>query len=226
MAGRGRLAGEDTREQVVSAARALFAEQGFEATSMRAIARRAGVDPRMVHHWFGSKAELLLVSAGGLDFTPSGRISEALAADPEHPGRSLVAAFLRAWDSPGNSDRFTVMVRAALSHDDDLAPVREFIGTTVLTRLLPASEGPEADLRATMVASQLIGLGIGRYLLQLPALSGPTPPLIEHYGDVITALLRGAIAPQPGNTSPNWEAQGRIDPQQSRTPSGPVSPPR
>lgn len=190
MAGRGRRSGSDTRELVIEAARELFTTQGYEATSMRAIARQAGVDPRMVHHWFASKPELLLISVGGLDFAPSERIEAVLAEHPANPGRALVTAFLSAWDSPGNPERFAVIVRAALSNDAELAPMREFISSLVLKRLTDQAEGQDAELRATMAASQLIGLGLGRYVIKLPALSVADPTsLIAHYGDLITGLL-------------------------------------
>src|SRR6478609_2891950 len=95
---RGRRPGPSTtRAEILAAARASFAELGYDATSVRGIAARACVDPALVHRFFGSKDEVLL-AALAMDMKPDERIPELMACDRDALGERLVVYFLSVWD--------------------------------------------------------------------------------------------------------------------------------
>ena len=91
---RGRRPGSpDTRAAILGAARAGFAELGFRATTIRAVASEAGVDAALVHHYFGTK-EQVFVAAMELPFEPGELLPQALAGDPEELRERLARMFL------------------------------------------------------------------------------------------------------------------------------------
>src|SRR5215210_7831557 len=96
----GRRGGDSgTRAAILDAARRLFAERGFDGTSIRAVAARAGVDPALVHHFHGSKASLFAASLD-LPLDPTAVISRIVREDPEGAGERLARFFLSVWDDP------------------------------------------------------------------------------------------------------------------------------
>lgn len=184
MAARGRRAGGgDTRSGIVEAARALFAAQGFDGTSVRAVAREAGVDPALVHHYFDGKvglfAEVIGVPAGIED-----EIAAAVAGPPESVGERVVRTFLRVWDSPEGRARFQAMVGAVAAHEGAAQALRDFVSGTVLTRLAAgAIEGePVSELAVASAGAQLVGMGMLRYVVRLPA-------MVEADPEEVVALL-------------------------------------
>src|SRR6266545_3836915 len=100
MARTGRRPGnQDTREAILAAARATFADRGYDRASIRAIATSAGVDPALVHHYFGTKEELFLATVNA-PIDPREVIPEILAGSRDEIGERLVRMFVRVWDSP------------------------------------------------------------------------------------------------------------------------------
>ncbi len=188
---RGRRAkGEDTREQVLVAAREEFAERGYDAASLRGIARRAGVDPALVRYWFeGGKAELFSTSLMRTQVNPV-RIAEAVAAGPvEGFGTRLVAAVLGIWEVPGGSERFRLIFAAGVSgHGVD--GIRDYLTQEVYARVAKRLDGPDVQLRMDLVGSQLAGLMMVRYGLRLePLASTPVDELARRVGPVIQRYL-------------------------------------
>lgn len=184
MAARGRRAGgEDTRAGIVEAARGLFAAQGFDGTSVRAVAREAGVDPALVHHYFDGKtglfAEVIGVPAGIED-----EIAAAVAGPSSTVGERVVRTFLRVWDSPEGRTRFQAMVGAVTAHEGAAHALRDFVSGTVLTRLATGADdgGPVPELAVASAGAQLVGMGMLRYVVQLPA-------MVEADPEEIVALL-------------------------------------
>jgi AcrR family transcriptional regulator len=196
--GKGRRPGKrDTRAEIVAAARASFADVGYDRSSLRAIATRAGVDPSLVHHYFaGGKAELFAAAmqdepdagmildrvATGLGRPmPSGEPvgGESVGGDPPGHGAMIVANFIRLWDdadqasSPG---QFVSFVQAAASSPESATGVREFIVDRIWSNLDDGDRSPE-DLarRRALIASQLMGLAFARYVLRLEAIVDATP---------------------------------------------------
>jgi AcrR family transcriptional regulator len=173
MSPRGRRpGGEDTRTTILDAARAEFAEQGYDATSLRGIARRACVDPALVHHYFEGKAALF-AEVMDLPVDPAVLIERVLAGPRERVGAALVETFLDVWDSPGGRQRFQAVVRSASSHDEAARMLREFLTREIFGRIAHAllDDGSDADLRAGLAAGQMLGVAMMRYVIDFPAVA-------------------------------------------------------
>lgn len=185
----------DTKQAIVEAAAELFADQGFAGATLRSIGARAGVDAALVHHYFGSKRELFLATVA-IPVDPAAIISEVTAGDPEMIGVRLLTALLRVWDDPRTRPGLVALARSALTDPALLRPVREFIGTEIIGRLLRATQVPpsEAPLRSALLAGQVVGLLVGRYVLELPALAELAAPLIAAtVGPVLQGYLTGPL---------------------------------
>src|SRR5690348_11114784 len=114
MATRGRRPGpSSTRQEILEAARLLFAQRGYQATTMRAIAAEAGVNAALLHHYYGSK-EQLLVAAMNLPLNPPERIRELRDAGPrEQLGERIVRFFVQTWRDPETGPPLQALLRAA-----------------------------------------------------------------------------------------------------------------
>src|SRR5213078_363429 len=175
MARTGRRPGnQDTREAIVEAARKAFAERGYDRASIRAIATSAGVDPALVHHYFGSKDQLFLATVQ-VPINPEEFIPKIFEQGIDGVGERLVRTFLSVWDSPVGSTA-AALLRSAVSHDWSARMLREFVTTQILRRatkhldLDPA----EAPLRMSLVAAQILGLAMARYIVRVePLASAP-----------------------------------------------------
>jgi AcrR family transcriptional regulator len=169
-----RPGGEDTRATIVQAARSEFADQGYDATSLRGIARRAGVDPALVHHYFEGKPALF-AEVMDLPVDPSALIDQVIAGPREQVGAALVETFLDVWDSPAGRERFQAVVRSASSHDEASRMLREFLTREIFgriaTELSPAAGADAvatAQLRAGLAAGQMLGMAMMRYVVDFP----------------------------------------------------------
>ncbi|MFI2564510.1 TetR family transcriptional regulator [Paenarthrobacter sp. NPDC018779] len=169
---RGRRgAGDHSREAILTAARKLFAEQGFDGTSLRQVAREASVDPAMVHHFFKGKDELFAASVE-LPADPAEVLAGVDALDPSARAEAIVKAVLRLWEGPAQH-ALVAFVRGTIGSKAKTALLREMVSRTVLARIatgLPMDE-QEARLRGNLVASQLIGLMVARYVVRLEPLA-------------------------------------------------------
>ena len=186
---RGRRPGPDSsRQAVLDAARGLFSEQGFDRTTVRAIAARAGVDPAMVHHFFGTKEQLFRASLE-LPFDPS-VIVAALDAHPGDEGRTLVRGVLLVWRQPEIRERFTAMLRAAVTHDHARAALRDLLTTQILGVLERRMDGEDAALRAALVGSQMAGLALTRLVMEVePLAKVDDDVLVEAIGPTVQRYL-------------------------------------
>jgi AcrR family transcriptional regulator len=179
MSPRGRRpGGVDTRQAIVEAARVDFAEQGYDGTSLRGIARRAEVDPALVHHYFGGKPQLF-AAVMDIPADPAALISAVVTGPRDRVGESLVRTFLAVWDSEAGRQRFQALVRAAVTHDDATRMLREFLTREVFGRVvreLSAEGEPSAgmELRAGLAAGQMVGLAMMRYIVEFPAVVDAT----------------------------------------------------
>lgn len=194
MSPRGRRpGGEDTRTTILDAARAEFAEQGYDATSLRGIARRACVDPALVHHYFDGKAALF-AEVMDLPVDPAVLIERVLAGPRERVGKALVETFLDVWDSPGGRQRFQAVVRSASSHDEAARMLREFLTREIFGRIAHAllDDGSDADLRAGLAAGQMLGVAMMRYVIDFPAVAKADR---EHLVAMLGPALQRYLAP-------------------------------
>jgi AcrR family transcriptional regulator len=190
--GRGRPKasdGADRRTALVDAARRLFAERGFAATSVRAVAREAGVDPALVSHYFGDK-QGLLVATMALPVDPAARIREVLAGGPDGLGERLVRTFAETWDP--HADVIASLLRTAMTGDTERAPVLQLARDIVVVGVREQLDGPDADGRAALVAAQVVGLAVTRYVARLPHVLDLTPDALARvYGPAVQALVDG-----------------------------------
>ncbi|GAA1604071.1 MULTISPECIES: TetR family transcriptional regulator [Kribbella] len=186
-----RPGGPDTRGEIVQAARESFADKGFAATSMRAVARRAGVDAALVHHYFDSKNELF-IEALALPVDPRRIAAQILDGPDDEIGRRIATAFLGVWESPDGQQRMKALFRSALSSDEVARMMREGITELIIQPVSAMLDVPDAKLRVGMVATQLVGTAVVRYLVGLePVASVDAETLIDRLAPVLQQHLTG-----------------------------------
>lgn len=184
-----RPGGADTRAEILAAARAEFAERGFEQTTMRGIARAAGVDPALVHHYFGSK-ERVFLAAMEFPIDPTAVVEHVVAGDPSGIGERLARFVLGLWDVPEVRERLLALLRSTASSPDMAALFREFALTMLVRRVAPAVSAPDAELRVELAFSQIVGLAMARYVIGVePIASADTETLVAHLGPTLQRYL-------------------------------------
>ncbi|WP_084510816.1 TetR family transcriptional regulator [Nocardia lijiangensis] len=190
----GRRPGKSgAREAILAAARARFAEAGFDKTSIRAVAADACVDPALVHHYFGTKQQLF---AAVVEFPvdPEATLSIMEAAPLDQLGATILAAVVGVWDSPAGPGVVAV-VRSILTGGEP-ALARTFVLEVVLERVRQRIATPEDDGRArvALVASQMMGVLVARKIIGVePLASMPIPELVAAVGPTLQRYLTGDI---------------------------------
>jgi AcrR family transcriptional regulator len=196
VAGNGRRTGRPAgsppnRDAILAAARQQFGERGYDKTTIRGIARVAGVDPALVHHYFGSK-DALFVAALSLPVNPAEVVPEILSGGQDQLGERLMRRFLDIWtrDTDHAASALAGLLRSAASHEEAGRLMREFFTREVLERVAEALDMPHPRLRAALAASQLIGLAWTRYLIQVePMTTVDQETLIACCGPVLQRYL-------------------------------------
>ena len=204
MARTGRRPGvSGTREAILDAARRAFAEQGYQHATVRGVADLAGVDPALVHHYFGTK-QALFVAAVQLPVNPVEQLMAVLAEDPGQAGERMVELFLSIWDHAADQSPLLALVRSAVGDEHAAAMLREFITEEVLGPIARRLGSPDARLRATLVGSQLIGLAVARYIIRVePLASPPSAQVAAVVGPTVQRYLTGDVTvPAPAGSSP------------------------
>lgn len=186
---RGRRPGApDTRAAILVAARELFAAQGFAGTSVRAIAAAAGVDASLVHHYFGTKDDLF-VAALELKVDPREVVPVVLAGGLDGLGTRLLQAFLTVWDDDQARLPLLALVRGVLEPGGQQV-VRDGFMRMVLSPLRDLLGDDQPDRRVALVASQLLGIVVARYLVALePLASAPADELVATYAPTLQRYL-------------------------------------
>jgi AcrR family transcriptional regulator len=199
MARTGRRPGiSGTREAILDAARRAFAEHGYQHATIRGVADLAGVDPALVHHYFGTKQELF-VAAVQLPINPVERLTAVLAEDPDEAGRRMVETFLSVWDHAADQSPLLALVRSAVGDEHAAAMLREFITEEVLGQIAHRLGSADARLRATLVGSQIIGLAMARYIVKVEPLASATPAqVVAAVGPTLQRYLTGDLADPAG----------------------------
>jgi AcrR family transcriptional regulator len=186
-----RPGGPDTRGEILRAARESFAQKGFSATSMRAVAREAGVDAALVHHYFASKDELF-IEAMAIPVDPRQIAARILDGPQEEMGRRIATVFLSVWESPDGRQRMTAIFRSVVTSDEVARLMREGITQMIIGPVSKTLDVPDAQLRVTLVATQLIGAAMARYLVGLePVASVDLATLIDRLAPVLQLHLTG-----------------------------------
>lgn len=183
---------QNTRGEILAAARESFAARGFAGTTLRGIAGAAGVDPALIHHYFESKRSLFLATVQ-LPIDPPALIAEVMRGDRATLGPRLVAKILHTWDSEQRAS-LVAAARTALSDPVMSRPLQEFFSLEVVGQALGDldADPEESRRRAGLVASTIIGLLVGRYVLALPALAEQrTEDLVAAVGPVLQRYVDG-----------------------------------
>jgi AcrR family transcriptional regulator len=161
--------GADTKAALLTAAREVFTEQGYNGATVRAIAGRAGVDPAMVNHWFGGK-DGLFTAAVHIPINPAEVVPQLLTGDPEQLAERMLRRFLTVWDN-AEGGQFAALIRSIASNENAVTMLREFIQNVMFTRLIKALDVDQPELRAALCGTQIIGLGMARYVVRLEPLA-------------------------------------------------------
>ena len=191
----GRRPGDsEARARILEAAREAFGARGLDGATIRSIAGSAGVDPALVHHYFGTK-ERLFVAAIELPFDPAAVLPTLLAGAPDQVGHRLVGFFCSLWESGPTRDPLMGLFRSAVTDARAADLLRELIGERVIGPLVAAIGQSEPELRATLAGSQLVGLALARYIVRVePLASVPVGRLVESVGPAVQRYLAGPLA--------------------------------
>lgn len=175
MSGRGRRAGKSgTREAIAEAARRSFGELGYERTTMRAVANEAGVDPALVIHFFGSKQQLFL-SVMDLPFAPEEVLPAIFAGDRDGVGERFARFVVGMLEEERARSVLTGMVRAAATEAEAAGMLRELISRRVFAAIAAGLDVDDAELRANLVGTQVVGLILARYVVAVEPLATLDP---------------------------------------------------
>ncbi|MER7464156.1 TetR family transcriptional regulator [Streptomyces sp. NPDC097981] len=169
--------GPGTQERIRLAAREVFAERGYDKTSVRGIAKVAGVDPALVHHYFGSKDELF-AAAIEVSMEPALVIPAILGEGPEGIGERLARYFLGIWENPVTRAPLLAVIRSALTHEAAAAVLRRLVLRRLLERVAADLDVPDPTFRAELAASHMIGIALLRYVVQVEPLASADPEAI------------------------------------------------
>jgi AcrR family transcriptional regulator len=173
-----------TRSEILAAARTLFAARGYQATTVRDIAADAGVNPALVHHYFGSK-EQVFVAALNLPLNPADIVTGLRDAGPRSQlGARVVRFFVRTWRDPATGQPLQAMLRAAASTEQGAAMMRQFGEDVMLPRVATALG--VSRLRAAGAFSQLIGFALAATIVRVE-------PLASASEDELVALLAPSV---------------------------------
>lgn len=175
----------DTRGEILDAARAEFASRGYEKTTMRGIARAAGVDSALVHHYFGSK-DRVFVAALEFPIDPA-VVLEHVAGDAAGIGERLARFVVELWEVPQARERLLAVVRTVASNEEMAALLRGFARPRLIVPLAARlGGGPEAEARVEMAMAQIIGLAMARYVIRVE-------PVASLGSEELVALLAPAL---------------------------------
>ena len=188
---------QDTRGAILTAARDVFAERGYDGASIRQIATGAGVDPALVHHYFGTKEQLFLAVVQP-PINPAELIPQIVAGDPALLGERLVGAFLSVLENPVTGPAFEALLRGAFANRLAGKLIKEFFAVQIIRRVVreldTVVDAAEVPLRANLAASQMLGLAATRYILKFePLASAPHEAVISAVAPTLQRYLTGDI---------------------------------
>lgn len=186
MSGLGRRPGKpDTRTEILDAARREFAAAGYDGATIRGIASAARVDPALVMHYFGAKDRLF---AESLEFpvNPSDLIRGMATGDPEEFGERVVATLVDTWDGLADRSPLIAALRTAMGTGPVADNFRQFVTTSIVGSFTSLLKDEDAQFRGGLIGSQLAGLLIARYILEIePLASASRERLVQAYGPTI-----------------------------------------
>ena len=179
-----------TKDAILDAARELFSARGYEGTTIRGIATNAGVDPALVHHFFGSKDDLFLTVLE-VPETVMADIPRLIAGDLAHAGEQLARFYLGLYESPDTRAAMLTAIRSAIAQEQAARILRESISARLFVavrHVLP----DRAELRMSLAMAHLTGLAIGRYEFRVPPVADMSAEeLVSWVGPTLQRYLTG-----------------------------------
>nr|BAP34697.1 TetR family transcriptional regulator [Paracidovorax avenae] len=154
-----------TKDRILDAARTLFASQGYDGTTVREVAALAQSNPALVIRYYGSK-EALFLAAAEFDL----QLPDLAGVSRDGLGERLAAHFFMIWEDSPSGRQLVALLRAAATHADARARMQDIFERQLraAVRRLAASAA-EADVRAALIASQMLGFALVRYVLEFSA---------------------------------------------------------
>jgi AcrR family transcriptional regulator len=190
----GRRPGDSgTRDAILQAARESFGTSGYAGTTIRGVARAAGVDPALVHHFFGNK-EGLFTAALELPFDPAVVLPTLLAEGLDGLGERLALTFLTIWDGTPGQGPMLALLRSAVADERAAQTLRDFLTRVLLTPLAEVANPDRSELRASLLGSQMVGTAIARYVVRLePLATTSKEELAAALGPTLDRYLTGPL---------------------------------
>ncbi|MER6145103.1 TetR family transcriptional regulator [Streptomyces sparsogenes] len=169
------------RDRILAAARNEFAERGYDKTSIRGIAKAAGVDPALVHHYFGTK-EQVFGAAVELILAPAMGAPDAVHGSREGAGERMARFIFGVWENPVTRLPLLAVMRSALTNEAAAAVLRGLIERRLLLRMAEELDVPDPEFRAQLAAGHIIGIAMLRYVI------GMEPMASASVDDIVAAV--------------------------------------
>lgn len=180
-----------TRAAITAAAARGFTAAGYDATSLRQVAADAGVDPALVRRFFGSKEQLFTAVAAAL-IDPERALAAVAGGPVEAAGERLLRYFLSLLGEVSQPGPLLGLVRSAVTSEHAARLLRHFLAEGLLRDIAFSLRSDPPGLGAALAASQLVGLAVARYAVQLPPLTtASTEDLVRTVGPVLQYYLAG-----------------------------------
>ncbi|MFI2436466.1 TetR family transcriptional regulator [Streptomyces sp. NPDC018693] len=182
----------DTRDRILETARAEFSRHGYDKTSVRGIAKAAGVDSALVHHYFGTK-EGVFEAAVEVAFAPALHAPDTIAEGPlDGVGERFARFVFGVWENPTTRTPLLAILRSAVNNETAAAVFRHLVASQLLRRVAGQLDVPDAELRAELAAAQLVGCAMMRYVIKLePLASADIEQIIARVAPVVQGHLTG-----------------------------------
>ncbi|MEX3100360.1 MULTISPECIES: TetR/AcrR family transcriptional regulator [unclassified Streptomyces] len=187
---RTEAASGETREKILAVAREEFSERGYEKTSVRGIAKAAGVDSALVHHYFGTKEQMFAAAVEDA-VAPALDAPDILVDGPlEETGERFARFVFGVWENPTTRTPLLAILRSAVTNETAAAVFRRLIASQLLRRVAARVDLPDAELRAELAAAQLVGCAMLRYVIKVePLASADVEQLIARVAPVVQGHL-------------------------------------
>jgi AcrR family transcriptional regulator len=189
---RTRAESAGTRDRILTVAREEFSERGYDKTSVRGIAKAAGVDSALVHHYFGTK-EQIFAAAIEVAFAPALNAPEAVADGPlDGVGERLTRFVFGVWENPATRTPLLAILRSAVNNETAATVFRRLIASQLMRRVAAQLDAPDAELRAELAAAQLVGVAMMRYVIKIePVASVDVEQIIARVAPVVQRHIDG-----------------------------------
>jgi AcrR family transcriptional regulator len=176
-----------TREAILAAARDAFAARGYEKATIRGIAREAGVDPALVHHFYGSKEDVFTAAVSDV-LAPIAQAMDGVGrgADPGRTSERLARVLVGLWEREPTKGALVGAVRAAVTSETAAGLLRGIVQEHAIAAVAASTESPDAELRANLIGATMVGIAVARQVLAVE-------PIASLGEDALTGVLAGAI---------------------------------